>query len=259
MNRKLELNFNTETVRSLLIYFALSGFLILTIFSCTDTAERGEGLLLGEIAGLDICSGQAGSSCPHYQFIGDVDNDLTPSCGTVSSVSTTTTTSSTTRAEDTDDGPFLVSSFYFFKNGTGPLSFNGATMSLQYLYNPDNKSFSMAPLDTCQTDDYLYCTDGGAYTCGIDPTTATSTDTTTTSIACDNTYLFKFTASAIPVAEQTDTVKIAFRGLSGTFNWEDGIVLDDNNSEVSSLTLDFNIIGSDQNSIFQGQVRCKSD
>ena len=234
---------------------------ILCLFSlnCSEETERGSGLLLGPAAGIDLCGGAP--ACYNYLFIGEVDNERTPSCGSVSAGSSEESSSSspTSTARGEGDGPFTITSFYRFKNVIGNLEYTDLNMSmaLKYSYSPREESFSLSPLFTCQTFDYVTCDASGPYTCGA----ILASNTTTPTYRCDTNYIFDFNYK-IPhfLTDQTEDVTIHFRGLRGTIRWGDGeITLNSENTLVTRAEIKFDMIGSDQQSIFQGEVTCESD
>lgn len=212
--------------RALIIAIALTAGLM---FSCTDDSENMDASLIGPLAtefgGL-------------FRFTGPIDNTLTTSCGTVSAGSTDTSssdssTSSSSSSSSEDQTEFSINSFYQFQNGE--------SLFLKYTYSTTEESFRLTPttssVQTCFTTDFTNCNGSdGNPTCE-----------TIDGVSCGGSSTFIFT-SVVPV--------LAFQARTGTIRWDEGFRLNSEQNSVVLADLEFDMVGTDGVSLFQGEVRC---
>lgn len=177
-----------------------------------------------------------------FRFTGEVDNTLTTSCGTASAGTTdsssssgdSSSSSSSSSSSDSED-EFSINSFYQFQNGE--------SLFLKYTYDRRDDSFRITPttssVQTCFTTDFVNCNGSdGNPTCE-----------TTDGVSCGGSSTFIFT-SLVPT--------IAFQASSGTIRWDGGFRLNSEQNEVVLADLEFDMVGTDNASLFQGRVRCLS-
>jgi hypothetical protein len=72
---------------------------------------------------------------------------------------------------------------------------------------------------------------------------------TTDSVTCGGSSTFIFT-SLVPA--------LAFQAKSGTLRWDKGFQLNSEKNKVVLADLEFDMVGTDSISLFQGSVRCIS-
>lgn len=204
------------------------------MFQCTNNDENMDATLVGPLA-----SDLGGV----YRFTGEVDNTLTTSCGTVTAGTTDTSTTENTTTSSTSSSSsssetqteFQISSFYQFRFGE--------SLFLKYTYSTKDDSFRLTPttssVQTCFTTDFVNCN-------GAD---GNPTCETTDGVKCGGSSTFIFTSLA-PV--------VAFQAKSGTIRWTNGFRLNSDKNKVVLADLEFDMVGTDNASLFQGSVRCLS-
>lgn len=210
----------------------ITGILLGAVFmlQCTDDSEGMDARLIGPLA--DDFGG-------FFRFTGEIDNTLTTTCGTVSAGSTTdstgtdSSTSSSSSSSSETQTEFSINSFYQFRNGE--------SLFLKYTYSSDEESFRITPttssVQTCFTTDFVNCNGSdGNPTCE-----------TTDAVSCGGSSTFIFT-SIVPV--------LAFQATTGTIRWDEGFRLNSEQNKVVLADLEFDMVGTDGTSLFQGEVRC---
>jgi hypothetical protein len=219
--------------RKLLLTGLILGSVLM--FNCTDDSEGMEASLIGPLAndfgGL-------------FRFTGEIDNTLTTSCGTVSAGSTTaststdsgTSSSSSSSSSSENQTEFSINSFYQFRNGE--------SLFLKFTYSTTEESFRLTPttssVQTCFTTDFTNCNGSeGNPTCE-----------TIDGVSCGGSSTFIFT-SIVPV--------LAFQARTGTIRWDRGFRLNSDQNKVVLADLEFDMVGTDGVSLFQGDVRCLSN
>ena len=192
--------------------------------ACSSDDENLDATLVGPLAS------SVGNA---YRFFAEVDNTLTTSCGTATAGSSDSSSSGDSSSSDSDE--FSINSFYQFRNGE--------SLFLRYTYDRRDDSFRITPttssVQTCFTTDFVNCNGSdGNPTCE-----------TTDGVSCGGSSTFIFT-SLVPT--------IAFQASSGTIKWSGGFRLNSEQNEVVLADLEFDMVGTDNASLFQGRVRCLS-
>ncbi len=206
----------------------LASVLILFLYgACSNDEERADAYLLGPAA-----STLGGI----YQFVAEVDNTLTTTCGSATAGSTDDASgdSGDSSSSESDSDTFAINSFYQFETGE--------SLFMKYDYDRTAESFRLTPVtstvQTCFTTDFINCngTDGNP-TCE-----------TTDGVSCGGSSTFIFT-SIVPV--------LSFQAQSGIIKWERGFRLNGDQNEVAFADLEFEMVGN--GSVFSGRVTCISD
>lgn len=196
--------------------------------ACTNDEERADALLLGPAA-----SGVGGL----YQFIAEVDNTLTSTCGSASSGTSesgdSSESSDSSSSSNSNSDTYAINSFYQFETGE--------TLFMKYDYDRRKESFRLTPVtssvQTCFTTDFINCN-------GVD---GNPTCETTDGVSCGGSNTFIFT-SLVPV--------LSFQAQSGIIKWDRGFRLNGEQNEVAFADLEFEMVGN--GSVFSGRVTCIS-
>jgi len=172
-----------------------------------------------------------------YSFAGEIEKNLSPSCGKTTRQADANTGTQTGQTQtqgtqqSTTDATYNVEGYYIFKSGE--------TLFLRYQYKFIRTQYTLAPtsanLSRCNTIDFINCNNAGNASCE-----------TVDNIKCGGTHTVIFT-SKNPV--------LNFQASGGTIDWSKGFSISPDNTYVVSSNLKLDLTSSD-GTVFKGQVEC---
>jgi len=217
--------------RSKLPLLLLGGLILLFSFSCKEDHENevAEAMLLLPDNPLD------------FLYENPINKELTTSCGTVVPE---TSGSTTTTGGDSASTPtrFIIEAYYTFYNRYTFKSED--VMSMKFLYDESRETYSLNPQSTltgnCPTTDGLRCD-----------------STSTSGLTCPTIDNIKCGGNRYFIFSRAET-GLVFTAHIGTFDYTEGITLNDAKNEVDYINLELNFLNAD-GKVFRAKVNCTSE